>query len=46
MSTTTAPMTVDEFLSLPDIEEQRVELIEGAVADMPDMPAGGPNHER
>ncbi|HUE05147.1 MAG TPA: Uma2 family endonuclease [Bryobacteraceae bacterium] len=43
MSTTTAPMTVDEFLSLPDIEEQRVELIEGEVVD---MPTGGPDHER
>ena len=43
MSTTTAPLTADEFLKLPDIEEQRVELIDGEVVD---MPSGGPNHER
>jgi Uma2 family endonuclease len=43
MATTTALMTVDEFLKLPDIEERRVELIQGEVAD---MPSGGPVHER
>jgi Uma2 family endonuclease len=42
MSTTTAPLTVDEFLSLPNIEEQRVELIDGEVVE---MPSGGPAHE-
>ena len=36
-------MTADEFLTLPDIEEQRVELFDGEVVD---MPSGGPNHER
>ena len=34
MAATTALMTVDEFLKLPDIEEQRVELIQGAVTPM------------
>jgi Uma2 family endonuclease len=34
MATTTALMTVDEFLKLPDIEEQRVELIQGEVIPM------------
>lgn len=43
MSTTTAPLTADEFFNLPDIEEQRVELIDGEVVD---MPSGGPVHER
>ena len=43
MSTTTAPLTVDEFFKLPDIEEQRVELIDGEVVD---MGSGGPVHER
>jgi Uma2 family endonuclease len=42
MSTTTAPMTADEFLTLPDFEEQRVELFDGEVVD---MPSGGPAHE-
>jgi len=42
MSTTIAPLTVDEFLTLPDIEEKRVELIDGEVVD---MPSGGPAHE-
>lgn len=42
MSTTTAPITVEEFLKLPDIEEQRVELIQGEVID---MGTGGPRHE-
>ncbi|HXM44806.1 MAG TPA: Uma2 family endonuclease [Bryobacteraceae bacterium] len=42
MSTATAPMTADEFLKLLDTEEQRVELIDGEVVD---MPGGGPNHE-
>ena len=36
-------MTADEFLTLPDIEEQRVELMDGEVVD---MPSGGPAHER
>jgi Uma2 family endonuclease len=40
---TTALMTVDEFLKLPDLEERRVELIQGEVVD---MPSGGPVHER
>jgi len=43
MSTTTAPLTVDEFFNLPDIEEQRVELIDGEVVE---MPSGGPAHEQ
>lgn len=43
MSTTTAPMTADEFLKLPDSEEQRLELIDGEVVE---MPIGGPDHER
>jgi len=43
MSTTTAPMTADEFLKLLDTEEQRVELIYGEVVD---MPSGGPAHEQ
>lgn len=34
MATTTALMTVDEFLKLPDLEEQRVELIQGEVIPM------------
>jgi len=42
MSTTTATMTVEEFRALPDIEEQRVELIDGEVVE---MPSGGPAHE-
>ena len=42
VSTTTAPLTVDEFLKLPDIEDQRVELIDGEVVD---MPGGGRAHE-
>jgi Uma2 family endonuclease len=42
MSTTTAPMTAEEFLALPDIEDQRVELIDGEVVE---MPSGGPAHE-
>ncbi|MGD0362174.1 MAG: Uma2 family endonuclease [Bryobacteraceae bacterium] len=42
MSTTAAPITVDEFLKLPDIEEQRIELIDGEVVD---TPGGGPAHE-
>jgi Uma2 family endonuclease len=43
MSTTTAPLTTEEFFNLPDIEEQRIELIDGEVVD---MPGGGPVHER
>jgi len=43
MGTTTAPMTADEFLKLLDTEEQRVELIDGEVVD---MPSGGPAHEQ
>ncbi|MGC9947741.1 MAG: Uma2 family endonuclease [Bryobacteraceae bacterium] len=43
MSTTTAPLTVDEFFNLPDIEEQRVELLDGEVVD---VPGGGPAHEQ
>jgi Uma2 family endonuclease len=43
MSTTTTPLTVDEFFSLPDIEERIVELIDGEVVE---MPRGGPNHEQ
>ncbi len=35
-------MTVEEFLTLPDIEEQRVELFDGEVVD---MPSGGRAHE-
>ena len=36
-------MTADEFLRLLDTEEQRIELIDGEVVD---MPSGGPAHER
>jgi|ERR1700728_552542 Uma2 family endonuclease len=36
MGTTTALMTVDEFLKLPGIEERRVELIQGRVVDQED----------
>jgi Uma2 family endonuclease len=43
MSTTTTPLTADEFLKLLDTEEQRVELIDGEVID---MPSGGPVHEQ
>jgi Uma2 family endonuclease len=43
MRTTTAPMTAEDFLALPDIEDQRVELIDGEVVE---MPSGGPAHER
>jgi Uma2 family endonuclease len=43
MSTTTTPLTVDEFFNLPDIEDQKVELIDGEVVD---MGSGGPDHER
>ena len=43
MATTTALMTVDEFLKLPDIEEQRVELIQGEVIP---MASAGFVHER
>lgn len=42
MGTTTALLTVDAFLKLPDIEEQRVELIQGEVVD---MGSGGSIHE-
>ena len=35
-------MTADEFLRLSDIEEQRVELIDGEILE---MPSGGPAHE-
>jgi Uma2 family endonuclease len=42
MRTATAPMTVDEFLTLPDVEEQHVELIQGEVVY---MPSGGPVYE-
>jgi Uma2 family endonuclease len=42
MGTTSALMTVDEFLKLPDIEERLVELIQGEVVD---MASGGPVHE-
>jgi Uma2 family endonuclease len=43
LATTTALLTVDEFLKLPDVEERRLELIQGEVLD---MPSGGPVHER
>jgi Uma2 family endonuclease len=43
MSTTTAPMTVDEFYKLLESAEQRLELIDGEVVE---MPSGGPTHER
>jgi Uma2 family endonuclease len=43
MRTTTAPMTAEEFLALPDFEDQRVELIDGEAVE---MPSGGPAHER
>ena len=43
MATTTALMTVDEFLKVPDIEEQRVELIQGEVIP---MAGAGFAHER
>jgi Uma2 family endonuclease len=43
LATITALLTVDEFLKLPDVEERRVELIQGEVVD---MPSGGPVHER
>ena len=34
MSTTTAPMTVDEFLKLPELEGGKMELIHGEVVSM------------
>ena len=34
MSTTAAPMTVDEFLKLPEAEGEKVELIHGEVVSM------------
>jgi len=34
MSTTTAPMTVDEFLKLPQVEGEKMELIHGEVVSM------------
>ncbi|MGA3043132.1 MAG: Uma2 family endonuclease, partial [Bryobacteraceae bacterium] len=36
-------LTADEFVRLLDTEEQRVELFDGEVVD---MPSGGPNHEQ
>jgi hypothetical protein len=35
-------MTVDEFLTLPDVEGQRLELVQGGIVD---APRGGPAHE-
>lgn len=43
MSTTTAPITADEFLKLLDTEDRRVELIAGEVVE---MSTGGPVHEQ
>jgi Uma2 family endonuclease len=34
MSATAAPMTVDEFLELPEAEGEKVELIHGEVVSM------------
>ncbi|MGA3076355.1 MAG: Uma2 family endonuclease [Bryobacteraceae bacterium] len=34
MSTTTAPMTVEEFLKLPEVEGEKMELIHGEVVSM------------
>src|ERR1039458_6320409 len=34
MSTTAAPMTVDEFLKLPEVEGEKMELIHGEVVSM------------
>ena len=41
MGTTTALVTVQEFLALPEMEGQRMELIGGEVVTMP--PAGDPH---
>ena len=42
MGTTTTLVTVQEFLALPEIEGQRIELIGGEVVS---MPSGGRPHE-
>jgi Uma2 family endonuclease len=34
MSTTTAPMTIEEFLKLPEVEGEKMELIHGEVVSM------------
>jgi Uma2 family endonuclease len=34
MSTTTAPMTIEEFLKLPEVEGEKMELINGEVVSM------------
>lgn len=36
-------MTADEFMKLLNSEEQRLELLDGELID---MPSGGPNHEQ
>ncbi len=43
MGTTAALLTVDEFLKLPNLDERRVELVQGEVVE---MAMGGPVHER
>jgi Uma2 family endonuclease len=43
MSTTTAPITADEFLKQLDSQGQRLELMDGELID---MPSGGPAHEQ
>lgn len=42
MAATTTPMTVEEFLRLPDVEGERLELIHGEVIS---MPMSGQPHE-
>jgi Uma2 family endonuclease len=42
MGTTSALMTVDEFLKLVELDERRLELFQGEVVD---MASGGPVHE-
>jgi Uma2 family endonuclease len=34
MSTTTAPMTIEEFLKLPEVEGEKMELIHGEVVSI------------
>jgi Uma2 family endonuclease len=34
MATTTAPLTIKQFLQLPEEETQRCELVEGAIVPM------------
>ena len=43
MATTTTPITVDEFLKLPENDQQRIELIDGEIVE---LPSPGYIHER